>query len=132
MNASFTEAQETATCLDAAMSTAETGGGEEEEVEGASLLIVIKKSGGERARAGAERVSESRSGESERASFFFLALFALFDLTFFDFFQRLSLKSAPLALTLFQGMQHLLPICWGRVFDALSHASERKRGSEGD
>lgn len=42
MNASFTEAQETATCLDAAMSTAETGGAEEEEVE-TSLIVEFER-----------------------------------------------------------------------------------------
>lgn len=47
MNASFTDAQVTATCFDAAMSTAETGGGEEdeEEVEGASLILIGGKGG---------------------------------------------------------------------------------------
>lgn len=41
MKASFTAAQVTATCLDAAMSTAETGGAEE-EVE-ASLIVRVRK-----------------------------------------------------------------------------------------
>ena len=52
MNASLTDAQVTATCFDAGMSTAETGGGEEEEeeVEGASLILIWGKNWKERAR----------------------------------------------------------------------------------